>query len=176
MDADGNLITYAPTAEDLAAAPSDSNIDFPGSALDLNCDVELWFNSHGPPPPEIYGRVTTDPDHPGFIVVQYWFYWMFNDWNNRHEGDWEMMQLVFKATSAAEALTQEPSDVVLAQHDGAEHSPWSETEQRDGRPVVYAGRGSHATFFEQDHWLGKSPEAGFGCDDTRAPAPSWTRR
>ena len=40
--------------------------------------------------------VTTDPDHPGTLVLQYWFFWVFNDWNDKHEGDWEMIQLLIR--------------------------------------------------------------------------------
>jgi hypothetical protein len=36
-------------------------------------------------------------------VVQYWFFWYFNDWNDKHEGDWEGVQVLFDATTAVEA-------------------------------------------------------------------------
>jgi hypothetical protein len=169
-DRGGSVLLSAPTADDLAAADNSTNIDFPGNALAPECTFERWFRAAGPPPPAVYGRVLIDPDQPEFTVLQYWFFWIYNDWNNRHEGDWEMMQIVFEAPSAAEALTTEPSDVVLSQHEGAERSPWEDVARVDGRPVVYPAGGSHATFFEQDRFLGKSAEAGFGCDDTRAPS------
>ncbi len=168
-DSSGAVIATSPTANDLATAPNNAFIDYPGNALDPGCDYERWFAKTGPPPPAVHGRVLTDPDHPGLLVVQYWIYWVFNDWNNNHEGDWEMMQIIFEADSAEEALTTEPVDVVVAQHEGAQQAPWERVEQRDGRPVVYAAEGAHATFFSQGNWLGKSGEAGFGCDDTRAP-------
>ena len=43
----------------------------------------------------------TDPD---LLAVQYWLYWYYNDWNNKHEGDWEFVQLLFPASTVAEAL------------------------------------------------------------------------
>ncbi len=168
-DAAGNVVATAPTATNIASAPSDTNIDFPGSALAINCDVETWFRAAGPPPPMIYGRVLVDPNNPQFTVLQYWFFWLYNDWNNRHEGDWEMMQIVFDAASPEAALATQPTTVVVAQHDGAQKAPWAQVEMRRGRPVVYAARGSHATFFEQDRWIGKGASTGFGCDDTRGP-------
>lgn len=169
-DGDGREITTGPTAADLAAAPDDGTIDFPGSPLKEDCSVEQWFRSTGPPRNVVYARITFEHGHPDRLVLQYWYFFMFNDWNNRHEGDWEMMQLIFDAGSAAEALTQEPSAVVLAQHDGAERAAWADVEQRDGRPVVYIARGSHATFFEAARWIGTSGQTGFGCDDTRPPS------
>ena len=33
------------------------------------------------------------------LYLQYWFWYLFNDWNNLHESDWEMVQLVFDATT-----------------------------------------------------------------------------
>ena len=30
------------------------------------------------------------PRHPGRIALQYWLFYVFNDFNNLHEGDWEM--------------------------------------------------------------------------------------
>jgi hypothetical protein len=37
------------------------------------------------------------------------------------------------------------------------------------RPVVYPGQGSHAAYYTQLRWFGKSAAAGFGCDDTLPP-------
>ena len=47
--------------------------------------------------PTVYAHVATDPGHPGQLALQYWLFYVFNDWNNLHEGDWEMIQLVFDA-------------------------------------------------------------------------------
>jgi hypothetical protein len=32
--------------------------------------------------PTVYAHVATDPDHPGELALQYWLYYVFNDWNN----------------------------------------------------------------------------------------------
>ena len=37
-------------------------------------------------------------------------------------------------------------EVIYAQHSGAERCSWRTVQQRDGRPVVYATRGSHASY------------------------------
>ena len=47
-----------------------------------------------------------EPGDPGKLALQYWFFYPFNDFNNKHEGDWEMIQLVFDADDAAAALAQ----------------------------------------------------------------------
>jgi len=48
----------------------------------------------------IYAHVFSDPDDPATLVLQYWFFYLYNDWNDRHEGDWEMIQLFFDAPDA----------------------------------------------------------------------------
>ena len=47
----------------------------------------------------MYAHVATDPAFPGKLALQYWLFYVFNDWNNLHEGDWEMIQLNFDAST-----------------------------------------------------------------------------
>jgi hypothetical protein len=79
-----------------------------------------------------------------------------------------MIQIIFDAASAAEALAVEPSSVAFAQHEGSETAAWDDPKLRkDGtHPVVYPSEGSHAAYYDQANWFGKSAAAGFGCDDT----------
>ena len=171
--ADGTVITTAPTAADLFAAPDDAHLDLPGDALAPGCDYEQWFREvNGDRPPSVYARVVTDPEVPGALVLQYWLFWVFNDWNDKHEGDWEMFQLVFDADTAEQALGRGPTEFAAAQHEGAERRDTQRVETRDGRPVVHPSAGSHATYYSSDRWFGASASAGFGCDDTLAPSNS----
>lgn len=161
----------APTAADLAGRGDGWYLDLPGNPLSPECDYEEWFDARSPQyPPTVYARVATDPDHPGMLALQYWFWWVFNDWNDRHEGDWEMVQLLFEADTAAQALATVPISAAFAQHEGSETADWADEKllRVDGRPVVYPGQGSHAAYYTQARWFGKSAAAGFGCDSTRA--------
>ena len=108
----------------------------------------------------------------GRTALQYWLYYVFNDWNNTHEGDWEMLQIMFDVPTAAAALRTAPSEVGFSQHTGGERSDWSGGGlQRDGDHVlVFPAAGSHAQFFSNRLWLGFSAETGIGCDDTRLPS------
>ena len=105
------------------------------------------------------------------VALQYWFFYPFNDFNNTHEGDWEMVQLNFEATDAASALGATPVQVGYSAHEGATSSTWEDDklEVVDSRPVVYPAAGSHANKYSAALWLGSSAEAGVGCDDTRGP-------
>ena len=148
------------------------HLDFPGNALDPGCDYERWARrlTKGSQP-VIYAHVATEAAAPGQLALQYWFFYPFNDFNNTHEGDWEMIQLLFEAGDAEEALGQDPVAVGYSSHEGAERADWDDEKlERDGtHPVVYPAAGSHANKFTEALYLGSSAEAGVGCDDTRGP-------
>ena len=170
----GDLIKVAPAADDLTSARYEYHLDFPGSALHPGCDYEQWANriTQGSKP-TVYAHVATDPGHPGKLALQYWFYYVFNDWNNTHEGDWEMIQLNFDAGTAAGALKVKPTETGYSQHEGAERAAWDDPKLHivDGtHPVVYPAAGSHANFYESALYLGSSGSEGVGCDDTRGPS------
>ena len=117
--------------------------------------------------------MTTEAGRDGRLALQYWFFYPYNDYTNKHEGDWEMVQLVFAADDAAEALDQTPIAVGYSQHEGLEVAEWDDPKLEivDGtHPVVHAAAGSHANFYDDALYLGTSAEQGFGCDDTRDPA------
>ena len=167
----GGETVPAPTSADLAGKGPGWYLDMPGNPLSPGCDFETWFGSTSTQyPPTVYARVTTDPDHPGTLALQYWFWWVFNDWNDRHEGDWEMVQLLFDASTPEEALAGAPTSVAYAQHEGSETAEWSGEKllRVDDHIVVYPAQGSHAAYYTQSQWFGKSAAAGFGCDDTQA--------
>jgi hypothetical protein len=107
----------------------------------------------------IYGRAVPQGDS---MWLQYWFFYFLNDYQlawgiDVHEGDWEMIQLRLPRGS------DEPDAAVYAQHAFCEERAWeavrrlNQEKQAEGlepdpgdayRPLVYAGRGSHASFFE----------------------------
>ena len=74
----------------------------------------------------MYAHVASDPSHPEMIALQYWFFYLFNDFNNLHEGDWEMIQLDFDASTARAALSQDPVAVGYSSHEGAERAHWGD--------------------------------------------------
>jgi hypothetical protein len=167
-----DLVKIGPSAKDLTNR-YEYHLDYPGSTLDPGCDYERWTRRliKGSNP-TVYAHVATDPAYPGKLALQYWFFYTFNDWNNTHEGDWEMIQLDFDARDAREALQEKPVKVGYSSHEGAERADWG-----DGKlaivdathPVVYPAAGSHANKFTEALYIGSSADAGVGCDDTRAP-------
>ena len=167
-----DLVQIGPDATDLVDG-YEYHLDYPGSALAPGCDYERWNRrlTEGSPP-TVYAHVVGDPAHPGQISLQYWFFYVFNQFNNLHEGDWEMIQLDFDAADAADASTKEPVAVGYSSHEGAERADWGDEKLEivDGtHPVVYPAAGSHANKFGDALYLGSSAEAGVGCDDTEGP-------
>ena len=167
-----DLVKIAPAATDLVNR-YEYHLDFPGNPLDAGCDYERWARrlTKGTSP-TVYAHVASDSRHPGKLALQYWFFYPFNDFNNTHEGDWEMIQLDFAATTAEEAAARDPVEVGYSSHEGAERATWGDEKLEivDGtHPVVYPAAGSHANKYTAALHLGSSAEAGVGCDDTLGP-------
>jgi hypothetical protein len=168
-----DLVKIGPTADDIAGL-YEYHLDFPGSALDPGCTYELWARriTKGSEP-TVYAHVASDPADLDRTALQYWIFYPFNDFNNKHEGDWEMIQLDFTGADAAAALAADhPDEVGYSSHEGAERADWGDAklEVVDGtHPVVYPAAGSHANKYTPALYVGSSAEAGVGCDDTEGP-------
>lgn len=173
QDADGEVLVTAPSADDLAAAPEGSNIDLPGDAGNPKCDFEERFGRRTTTLPVTqYARLAVDAERPGRFAIQYWWWYVYNDWNDLHEGDWEMGQLVFDAATPEDALAQglAPSQIALSQHNGTEVRSWASAPRDGDHPIVFAAAGSHAGYYSAHRWFGTNGNTGFGCDDTRGPS------
>lgn len=170
-----DLVAIGPSSRDVSSGLLGYHLDFPGSALSPECNYIQW-QQHitGDQQPTVYAHIGTEPSRPGELSLQYWIFYVFNEWNNLHEGDWEMIQLNFSAATATKALDISPSKVGYSQHEGAEAAEWgSEKLQIIDRthPVVLPAAGSHANFYQPALYLGSSASEGVGCDDTRSPQP-----
>jgi hypothetical protein len=169
------VVMTGPTAQDLVGKDDTYYLDFPGDPQHAKCIYEETFKryvSQTQAKPTTYAHIVTVPEH-GKLVLQYWFWYYFNDWNNTHESDWEMIQLVFDATTVEDALAREPVEVAFSQHGGGEISAWSDSkfEIEDGHPIVHPSAGSHGTYYGYQHYIGWGEGGtGFGCDNTSEPA------
>jgi hypothetical protein len=87
----------------------------------------------------IYYHITT---HEGMIFIQYWMFYVFNPATmNRHQGDWEMVQVILDADERPVATT-------YSQHHGGVRATWSEViVHNDVHPQVYIALGSHANYY-----------------------------
>lgn len=166
---DSSETVTAPEAADLFGLGEGNYLDFPNSPKNAGCRYEQDFDALVPSvTPVAYAHIAREDGEPGF-ALQYWLYYYFNDWNNNHESDFEMIQLIFEAGTVEEALTQAPTAVGYSQHGGGEYADWdSDKLQREGdRPIVWVAAGSHSNQFANENYIGRAEEdgVGFGCDD-----------
>ena len=167
------VIVDGPTAPDIDGLDDTYYLDLPGNPLRPGCVYERRSRER------MQGLVPMAMVHlareriGGGLAIQYWLFYYFNDWNNTHEGDWEMIQVVFDVDTVEQALRTDPVEVGFAQHAGGERAAWDESKlDREGdRPVVYVARGSHASHFDQAVYLGWGEDGtGVGCDITQGPS------
>ena len=108
-----------------------------------------------------YGRVVR---RRGWIVLQYLYFYFMNDYRstfhgvNDHEADWEQVFVYLEDAPDGPA----PVWIAAAAHDyiGDQlRRRWDDpTFLKDGdHPVVFAGAGSHATYFEQGEYMTSAP-------------------
>ena len=85
---------------------------------------------------KIYAHVDTTSN-----IIQYWFFYAFNGGDlNRHEGDWEMIQVVLSG--------EQPTQVMFSQHYAGQTATWSQVEKEGNHVKVYVARGSHANYIK----------------------------
>jgi hypothetical protein len=168
------VVKTAPTAADIVGLGDDYYLDLPGNTLSPKCDYAREFvnlRSQSRAPPVTYAHIASEPGYDG-LVVQYWFFYWFNQFNDIHEGDWEGMQIAFDAGTPEQALADGPSEIALFQHAGGERAAWDATkvQKEDTHPIVYPAAGSHATFYDEAIYIqnGKNG-SGVGCDNTSEP-------
>ena len=173
LGTDNPVMTAGPGAGDLFGLGEGFYLDFPGDALDPGCIYERDFRDYSEGRRAlVYAHIARQDDEPDQLALQYWFYWYYNDWNNKHESDWEGIQLLFDVGTVQEALATDPVSVGYAQHEGGERADWdsSKLDKQGTRPVVYSSRGSHASYYGSALYLGRRGTEGFGCDDTDGPS------
>jgi hypothetical protein len=104
-----------------------------------------------------HGRVLRQD---GWIVLQYWLFYPFNDWRsgffgaNDHEADWEKI-FIYLSESQGEIS---PEWVAYAAHNDTGDNlrrRWDdpEVEKVGEHPVIYVGAGSHASYYAPGEYL-----------------------
>ncbi len=105
-----------------------------------------------------YGRVIHEG---GYIILHYVFFYVMNNWRstfygvNDHEADWEQVFIYLEDRADKQP---KPTWVAYAAHDyyGDDlRRHWDDPElNRDGtHPIIFAGAGSHASYFQRGEYL-----------------------
>jgi hypothetical protein len=175
LDSDRTVITTTPTAEDVAGLDDEHDLNWPGNPRRPGCVYEqdyLRFTDELGLEPTVYAHVATEEGVNG-IAVQYWYNYYYNEFANKHEGDWEMVQVMFDdANTAEEALQQDPTRTAYSGHAGGETANWTDAklEKQGDRPIVYVTTGAHAAHYSEGTFIGVAKRGQvFGCDPTTGP-------
>ena len=139
-----------------------SAVSAAAAELDYNAILEEY------PQYTYYGRVVRQD---GWIILQYWFFFCFNSWRsgfhgvNDHESDWEMASLYLYEDNGQLV----PEWVALASHNfkGDDlRRRWDDHDElklENGHPVIFAGAGSHASYFRRGEYQA----------EVTLPLPGW---
>jgi hypothetical protein len=85
---------------------------------------------------KVYAHVDTTSN-----TIQYWFFYAFNGGDlNRHEGDWEMVQVTLSGG--------QPAQVMYSQHYAGQSARWEQVDKQGDHVKVYVARGSHANYIK----------------------------
>jgi hypothetical protein len=83
------------------------------------------------------------------VMIEYWFFYSFDDSANRHEGDWEWIGVETQGRLALQ--TPQPIRVFYSQHEEGGWRDWGEMvngrDRHGNSPIVYVASGSHANYF-----------------------------
>ncbi|MBU0757631.1 MAG: hypothetical protein KKF44_06180, partial [Nanoarchaeota archaeon] len=140
------LVSTAPTLpEDIEGLSMEHSLDMDiyEQAKDYDFADPTLFQDY---PYTVYGRVFEGDN--GKTALQYFFFYPFNNWFNKHEGDWEMVQIILGDDGEIETASNNF------------HSFTSDTKHKDHirwydetHPIVHVGEGSHASYFEWVDYL-----------------------
>jgi hypothetical protein len=133
----GALLQAKPTLFTLPVDAAASYLDVSGAQPNTNAAqyviVERAIEAK-PATPTVYWKLVRQPST-GRIALEYWFLYLYNDFTDRHEADWEGVTVILQAGV--------PIGASFSQHQGRTWVPWGSAPVDRG-PTVYVGRGSHA--------------------------------
>jgi hypothetical protein len=89
------------------------------------------------PRPTVYFHLAYQPAA-GRVAIEYWFLYLYNDFYDQHEADWEGVTVVLDNGT--------PLGATYSQHQGRKWVAWSALSTTGGHPIVYVARGSHAEY------------------------------
>ena len=89
----------------------------------------------------VYGRYLPSKSEGAPCVLQYWYLYLYNDFRNNHEADWEMVTIELEPNG-------QPVRVGVSSHHGGSQRPWKLVQKAGDQPIVHVALGSHAGYFE----------------------------
>ncbi|WP_285500884.1 hypothetical protein [Actinokineospora sp. NBRC 105648] len=132
--------TQTPSCDHEAGIEYDTTDDVPavrssqGFYLDLDDDARSGDSTLGAP-----AYWERHEDGSGLVAFVYWFFYGYNDYNNKHEGDWERV--------AVQVRGEQPVAVTFWKHEEPTCTvDWADLDVDDGHPTVLAAKGAHGSY------------------------------
>jgi hypothetical protein len=137
----GGAITQPkPTLFSLPITPAATYLDVRGAQPNANTalypSIEQQVETTTPRP-TVYWHVVRQTST-GRVAIEYWFLYLYNDFFDKHEADWEGVTVFLQGDV--------PLGVSYSQHQGRQWTPWASTSRSVDTPTVYVARGSHADY------------------------------
>jgi hypothetical protein len=89
------------------------------------------------PQPTVYFHFAYQPSK-GRVAIEYWLLYLYNDFYDDHEADWEGVTVVLE--------NGVPIGAAYSQHQGRKWIAWTALSKTGPHPIVYVARGSHAGY------------------------------
>lgn len=138
-----------------ALPPAGGRMNFPPNPEEKEKEIRGEFSGVG------YRRQV---EGGGLTWVQYWLWYLHNPKKivvaGDHEGDWEFVQVGYGGDT--------PVCMTLSQHQSGGARMWWNVERRQGRPLVYVARDSHANYFRPVDQIPEFGDQGDGKGETLA--------
>jgi len=122
-------VTSSPTYLDIRGAEPNSH---PGQYPVIENQLRL-----ARPRPTVYFHLAHQPGQ-GRVAIEYWLLYLYNDFYDQHEADWEGVTVVVQNGA--------PLGATYSQHQGRKWIAWSALRKTAGHPFAYIARGSHAEY------------------------------
>jgi hypothetical protein len=136
----GTITQPRPTLFSLPTTPAASYLDVRGAQPNANAalypSIEQQVESTTPRP-TVYWHVVRQAST-GRVAIEYWFLYLYNDFFDKHEADWEGVTVFLQGDV--------PLGVSYSQHQGRQWTPWASISRSVDTPTVYVARGSHADY------------------------------
>jgi hypothetical protein len=136
----GPLLQTNPTLFSLPTTPGSSYLDVGGAQPNVSPSAypqieRKLLAAH--PRATVYWHITRQPST-GRVAIEYWVLYLYNDFYDKHEADWEGVTVFLQGST--------PLGVSYSAHQGRRWSAWSSQSSTGTHPIVYVARGSHASY------------------------------
>lgn len=136
----GTLVQAQPTLFSLPVASSPTYLDIRGAEPNSHpanySTIEQQLEG-ARPRPTVYFHLAYQPSQ-GRVAIEYWLLYLYNDFYDQHEADWEGVTVVLENGA--------PLGAAYSQHQGRKWIAWSALSKTGAHPIVYVARGSHANY------------------------------